>query len=75
MEKRHSERREEMQRLLILWHLRSTGANIAVTEDVIHLFKQVTRFDFSPKRDFIHEMQQMWRSGFKRRTDVANEGV
>ena len=43
MDKRHSERREEMQRLLILWQPRSTGGNISVTEDVICLFKQVAR--------------------------------
>ena len=43
LEKRHSERREEMQRLLVLWQLRSSGSNISVTEDVIQLFKQVAR--------------------------------
>lgn len=47
IEKRHGERREEMQRLLVLWQSRSTGAsispNVSVTEDIIHLFKQVAR--------------------------------
>ena len=43
MEKRHSERRDEMQKLVVLWQLRSSSGNIPVTEDVIHLFKQVAR--------------------------------
>lgn len=43
IEKRHAERREEMQRLLVLCPARSTGSNISVTEDVIQLFKQVAR--------------------------------
>ena len=51
MEKRHCERREEMHKLLVLWQLKSTGSNIAVSEDVIVLFKQVARtihFCFTP---------------------------
>uniref|UniRef100_A0A0N7ZXW0 Protein SZT2 n=1 Tax=Daphnia magna TaxID=35525 RepID=A0A0N7ZXW0_9CRUS len=43
IEKRYSERREEMQRLLVLCPARSSGNNILVTEDIIQLFKQVAR--------------------------------
>ena len=50
IEKRYAERREEMQRLQVLWS-RSSGNTISVTEDVMHLFKQVARiihFCFTP---------------------------
>jgi hypothetical protein len=43
IEKRYSERREEMQRLLVLFPARSSGNNISITEDIIQLFKQVAR--------------------------------
>lgn len=43
IEKRYSERRDEMQRLLVLCPARLTGNNISITEDVIQLFKQVAR--------------------------------
>ena len=42
LEKRHSEQREGMQRLLVLWQ-HPSGSNISVTEDVIQLFKLVAR--------------------------------
>ena len=42
LEKRHSEHREGMQRLLVLWQ-HPSGSNISVTEDVIQLFKLVAR--------------------------------
>ena len=43
IEKRHAERRDEMQRLLVLWQSRSSGSTVTVTEDVIQLFRQVAR--------------------------------
>ena len=43
IDKRYSERREEMQRLLVLCPARSSGNNISITGDVIQLFKQVAR--------------------------------
>lgn len=43
LEKRHSERREEFQKLFALWPPRSTGTTVHITEDVIILFKQVAR--------------------------------
>ncbi len=51
IEKRYSERREEMQRLQVLWQSRSSGNTISITEDVMQLFKQVARiihFCFTP---------------------------
>lgn len=42
LEKRHSEQREGMQRLLVFWQ-HPSGSNISVTEDVIQLFKLVAR--------------------------------